>query len=80
MPRATPTGRDAPADFNLIPATNHLWNLCEEQQVEPAEQHGTIDDVLRQLTVLGFNISEARAVRTPKSRADSFFINCSRNS
>ena len=62
---------------DLIPSTDFMWNLSEGREVEPPAQHGTIADVSRQLTLLGFHINEARVHRmVPKSRTDLLFINC----
>jgi SAM-dependent methyltransferase len=62
---------------DLIPSTDFIWNFSEGREVETPEQHGTIDDVSRQLTLLGFQINEARVHRmVPKSRTDLLFINC----
>jgi SAM-dependent methyltransferase len=62
---------------DLIPSTDFVWNLSEGREVEPPAQHGTVADVSRQLTLLGFQINEARIHRmVPKSRTDLLFINC----
>lgn len=63
--------------IDVIPSTDFIWNRCEGQEVEPPIQHGTINDVLDQLCLLGFRVEESRVMRTVyKSRTDLLFIAC----
>jgi SAM-dependent methyltransferase len=62
---------------DLIPATEFLWNFSKGRMVEPPEQHGTIADVLQQISGLGVQINEARVHRmTPPARTDLLFVAC----
>jgi len=61
--------------IDIIPETNFIWNYSSGHLVEAPERHGTIYDVLEQLSSLGFEIFESegrRAVAT--SRTDLAFI------
>ncbi len=63
--------------IDLIPATDFLWNRSEGREVEPLLVHGTIDDFLRQLTSVGFQLNESRVIRTPRrSRTGLLLIDC----
>jgi SAM-dependent methyltransferase len=63
--------------IDLIPSSDFLWNRYEGREVEPPIQHGTINDVLRQMEELGFQLNEAKILRTvPKSRTDLLFVSC----
>lgn len=63
--------------IDLIPSTKYIWNFCAGLEVESPEEHGTTDDLLGQLTTLGFQINEARSIREiPKSRTDIFLVHC----
>jgi hypothetical protein len=54
-----------------------LWNLSEGDEVEPLLGHGTVDDLLGQLTSLGFQLSQSRVLRTlRRSRTDLLLIDC----
>ncbi len=63
--------------IDLIPATDFLWNRSEGKEVEPLLVHGTIDELLRQLTSAGFQLNESRVLRTPRrSRTGLLLIDC----
>ena len=63
--------------IDLIPATDFLWNRSEGREVEPLLAHGTIDEFLCQLTCVGFQLNEARVLRTPRrSRTGLLLIDC----
>jgi SAM-dependent methyltransferase len=62
---------------DLIPSSDFLWNRREGQELEPRAQHGTIADVSRELTGLGFELNHVRVHRMlPASRTDLLFIHC----
>ena len=59
--------------IDLIPGTDTLWNRGGSN--ESAEQHGAYHDVERQLTDLGFRITESRIMREVwHSRTDLHFL------
>jgi SAM-dependent methyltransferase len=63
--------------IDLIPATHFLWNRSEGREVEPLLVHGTVDELLHQLTSIGFQLNESRVLRTlPRSRTDLLLIDC----
>jgi SAM-dependent methyltransferase len=63
--------------IDLIPATDFLWNRSEGREVEPLLVHGTIHDVVRQLTSIGFRVNQSRVLRTLRgSRTDLLLIDC----
>lgn len=65
--------------IDLIPSTNFLWNYSAGKKIAAPELHGTIYDLLEQLSVLNFKIMEAdgrRSVLT--SRTDLAFIAATR--
>jgi hypothetical protein len=40
-------------------------------------EHGTVEDLLRQLTSFGFQLNQSRVLRTlPRSRTDLLLIDC----
>jgi hypothetical protein len=63
--------------IDLIPATSFVWNRSEGREVEPLMEHGTVEDLLRQLTSFGFQLNQSRVLRTlPRSRTDLLLIDC----
>ncbi len=63
--------------IDLIPSTDFLWNRSEGREVEPLLVHGTADDVVRQLTSVGFRLNQSRVLRTlRRSRTDLLLIDC----
>jgi SAM-dependent methyltransferase len=61
--------------IDLIPATNFLWNFSSGREVEPPEIHGTIYDVIEQLSSLDFEIVEKEGRRgVAGARTDLAFI------
>jgi SAM-dependent methyltransferase len=67
--------------IDVIPASDFLWNRSEGHEVEPPVRHGTVDDVVHQVTGLGFQIEEFQLKRTVyKARTDLLFIACTRPS
>jgi len=66
--------------LDLIPSSDFIWNLSEGQDVEPLLQHGTISDLLRQLTGLRFRIYERKLIRAiHRARTDLLFIDAIRS-
>lgn len=64
---------------DLIPSTNFLWNYSAGREIETPERHGTIYDLLEQLSLLNFDITEAEGRRSVmESRTDLAFIAASR--
>lgn len=62
----------------LIPTTDFLWNRYEGREVEPPEIHGLRSDVLTELEILGFRITENRVSRDiHASPTDLLFLECS---
>ena len=62
---------------DLIPASDFLWNRSEGVEVEAPIHHGTVEDLLQQLRVLGFVIHELQIRRTVyRSRTDLLFLVC----
>jgi Methyltransferase domain len=53
--------------IDLLPGTNYLWNLVESE-VEPREEHGTIDDVLTEAASVGLRAVER--ARCPVDRGN----------
>lgn len=53
--------------IDLLPGTDHLWNLVESE-VEPREEHGTIDDVLTEAASVGLRAVER--ARCPVDRGN----------
>ncbi len=63
--------------IDLIPSSDFLWNRSKAREVESVVKHGTIRDVLHQLTTLGFELNESKILRTvKKSRTDLALISC----
>ena len=63
----------------LIAGTDFLWNLSSGAEFEPRAQHGTIDDLLRELSALDFRVADFRLLRkVHKSLSDFALIACSR--
>jgi hypothetical protein len=63
--------------FDLIPSTDFIWNRSEGVEVEPPLRHGSIDDVVRDLAAVGFDIEESRIIRhVPKARTDLLHLKC----
>jgi SAM-dependent methyltransferase len=63
--------------IDVIPSSDFLWNRFEGLEVEPPICHGTVDDVLNELTGVGFQLNEWRVIRTVyKSRPDLLLIDC----
>lgn len=63
--------------IDLIPTTNFIWNISEGVEIEPHEEHGTVEDLLRELKANGFHIQEAKTVtKIWKSRTDLVLIHC----
>jgi hypothetical protein len=63
----------------LIAGTDFLWNLSSGAEFEPRAQHGTVDDLLRELLALDFRVADYRLVRkVHKSLSDFALIACSR--
>ena len=59
--------------IDLIPGTDTLWNRGGSN--ESPEEHGTYQDVERQLAGLGFSITESRIMRDVwRSRTDLHFL------
>ena len=63
--------------MDLIPSTDFLWNRGGDS-LEPPRMHGTIDDVIRQLSELDFVITEQTVIRNvPRHhRTELLFIAC----
>jgi 2-polyprenyl-3-methyl-5-hydroxy-6-metoxy-1,4-benzoquinol methylase len=62
---------------DLVPETELLWNLAEGVEVEPAAEHGTVDDLVQSIERLGFVIDERTIMRgVPESRTDLCFLDC----
>jgi 2-polyprenyl-3-methyl-5-hydroxy-6-metoxy-1,4-benzoquinol methylase len=57
--------------MDLVPGSNHLWNLREGIQVEEPGDHGTVTTVLDELESLGFDVDSVETRTTiPGSRTD----------
>jgi SAM-dependent methyltransferase len=66
--------------LDLIPSSDFIWNLSEGQDVEPLLQHGTISDLLRQLTGLRFRVYEQKVIRAIyRARTDLLFVDAIRS-
>jgi hypothetical protein len=66
--------------LDLIPSSDFIWNLSEGQDVEPLLRHGTITDLLRQLTGLRFRLYEQKVIRAIyRARTDLLFIDAIRS-
>jgi 2-polyprenyl-3-methyl-5-hydroxy-6-metoxy-1,4-benzoquinol methylase len=44
--------------IDVVPNSQRIWNLSMGQRVEPAEVHGTVEDIRKELTEAGFRILE----------------------
>lgn len=65
--------------LGLIPSSDFIWNRFCDREVESPPQHGTVDDVLRELEILGFRVKQYEIIRTVyKSRTDYLLVSCSR--
>jgi hypothetical protein len=60
---------------DLIPSSDFLWNRADGVEVETPIRHGTVDDLMAQITGLGFEVDEFTIKRgVYKSRTDLLFI------
>jgi len=63
--------------IDLIPASDFVWNFSEGVEVEPLLVHGTVREVLHHLASSGFQVNQARTLRTLyNSRTDLLLIDC----
>jgi len=61
--------------IDIIPNTNNFWNLSEDKEVEPMEQHGRIDSFKKELKANGFEVVEEHVQRNiPNSRTDVYYV------
>lgn len=60
---------------DVVPGTDDIWNLSENKEVEPLDDHGTIDTLKEELESNGFEIEEATIQRNiANSRTDVLYI------
>lgn len=63
--------------IDLVPATDFLWNHSAGREIEATDLHGTIYDVIDQLSSLQFAVEEAEGRRqVAMSRTDLAFLAC----
>lgn len=63
--------------LDLVPSTDLIWNRCLGEEVEPTPKHGTVDDVVSELTAMRFRVEEPTITRNvPKARTDLLFLRC----
>jgi 2-polyprenyl-3-methyl-5-hydroxy-6-metoxy-1,4-benzoquinol methylase len=61
--------------IDLIPNTENLWNLSEDKEVEPIEEHGDITTFKQELIDCGFEISGEHVQKNIKdSRTDVYYL------
>jgi 2-polyprenyl-3-methyl-5-hydroxy-6-metoxy-1,4-benzoquinol methylase len=61
--------------FDLVPHTDDLWLMSEGKIVEPAQTHGRLEDVLSELSAIGFQVLETTTRRHIEgSRTDLAFV------
>jgi 2-polyprenyl-3-methyl-5-hydroxy-6-metoxy-1,4-benzoquinol methylase len=53
--------------IDLVKGTNKLWNYSEGKEIEEAQLHGNFSDIQKELTQLGFLITETQIIRLPDS-------------
>jgi hypothetical protein len=49
--------------IDLARGTDDLWNRCRGREVEAGDQHGTLDDLLRDAREAGFRDVEVETLR-----------------
>ncbi|MCD6476962.1 MAG: sulfotransferase, partial [Candidatus Aenigmarchaeota archaeon] len=61
--------------IDLIPNTNFLWNYCESGLIESPQEHGTVEELIKEIKTNSFELLYYNVVRNIKnSKTDCAFL------